>query len=114
MNDDESNDDGNNINVKNIDNYKGYFFENEEPASNFYEFGAHFPYKELCKILNILRQKQVKEDKNKKIEKIAKVNKSKISQRERNNTRNKQNEININIIQKIFKSNRKSFLSKPI
>ena len=108
MNDDESNDDGNNINVKNIDNYKGYFFENEEPASNFYEFGAHFPYKELCKILNILRQKQVKEDKNKKIEKIAKVNKSKISQRERNNTRNKQNEININIIQKIFKSNRKS------
>ena len=108
MNDDELNDNENDINVKNIDNYKGYFIENGEQASNCYEFGAHFPYKELCKILNILRQKQIKEDKDKKIEKIVQSNKRKISQRERNNTRNKKKENNINKIQTILKSKRKS------
>ena len=108
MNDDESNENENDINVKNIDNYKGFFIENGEQESNCYEFGAHFPYKELCKILNILRQKQVKEDKDKKIEKIVQLNKRKISQRERNNTRNKKKENNINKIQTILKSNRKS------
>ena len=108
MNDDEQNDDENDINVENIDNYKGYFVENGEPISHFYEFGAHFPYQELCKILNILRQRQAKEDKDKQIETIVNVNKSKISYRERNNTRNNKKENNINIIQKILKSNRKS------
>ena len=106
MNDDEINDDENDIEVKNIDNYKGYFIENGEQTSNFYEFGAHFPYKELCKILNIL--KQAKEDEDKKIEKIVQVNKIKISHKERNNTRNKKKENNNNIIQKIFKSNKRS------
>ncbi len=108
MDDDELNDDINDIQVKDIYNYKGYFIENGDQPSNFYEFGAHFPYKELCKILNILRQRQVKEDNDKKIEKIIQIDKSKISQRERNNTRNKKKENSINIIQKIIKSNRKS------
>ena len=80
-----------------IMNYKGYFVENEgeDLEPKYFEFGAHFPYKELCKILEELRKEQIEienkknEEDIKKINEIKKLNVKKIENRERNNTRNK-------------------------
>ena len=87
--------------------YKGYFIENDEAEEEpkYYEFGAHFQYKELYNVLFVLRQKQLKMEKGKKIEKIFQSNKKKVINRERNNTRNKDNEKenNYNQIINIFK-----------
>ena len=53
--------------IKNNDifNYKGYFVENEdeEDEPKYFEFGAHFSYKELYKSLQELRNKQIKSQK---------------------------------------------------
>ena len=75
-------------------NYKGYFIENDEVDAEpkYFEFGAHFSYKELYMVLDILRQKQLKTQKGKQIEKVLQINKKKASNRERNNTKNKDNE----------------------
>lgn len=40
----------NNDNGTNLENFKGIYFGNEEDQK-FYEGGAHFKYKQLCKIL---------------------------------------------------------------
>ena len=56
--DEESNED---IDIKDdIYNYKGYFVENEqeEEEKKFYEYGAHFPYKQLCQRLEIISQER--------------------------------------------------------
>ena len=38
----------NNINNNDIFNYKGYFVENgRDEEKTYFEYGAHFPYKEL-------------------------------------------------------------------
>ena len=83
--------------------YKGYFIENEEADEEpkYFEYGAHFPYNELCNILESIRNKQVKMQKGKQIEKILQPNKKKASTRERNNTRNKQND-KVNSLVKII------------
>jgi len=101
--------------VKNNDifNYKGYFVENEgeDNEPKFFEFGAHFSYKELFKSLQELRNKQIKAQKLNQIESNKHINNKKISNRERNNTKNNNNkrkDINLNIIMKIFKSKGKS------
>ena len=50
-----------------IYNYKGYFVENEEEEEKkFYEFGAHFPYKQLCQKLEIIAKER--EEKQKELE----------------------------------------------
>ena len=103
---DDSNDDE--IDVKNdIFNYKGYFVENEEEEvePKYYEFGAHFAYKDLYKVLLTLKEKQLKEEKSNEIEKIKHINKKKIVNKERNNTKNKnkKNESNLNNIIQNFK-----------
>ena len=97
----------NDINIKNnILNYKGYFIENEEEDNKpkFYEYGAHFSYKELYECLEILRKKQIKkETENEKEIKLIHINKrskKKIENRERNNTRNK--DIQNNKLQNII------------
>ena len=43
--------------------YKGYFVENEDEdeGPKYYEFGAHFPYQELFKILQNLSKNQISE-----------------------------------------------------
>ena len=93
-------------------NYKGYFIENaeadEEP--HLYEFGAHFSYKELYKILEALRKKQLKMQKGQKIENILQINKKKESTRKKNNTKNKyfEKENNLNNIMNIFKTKGRS------
>ena len=97
MNKDELDQDDD-INFKNdILNYKGYFVENEEENKKpkYYEFGAHFSYKELYECLEILRRKQIKkemENEEEKENKLIKINQrynKKIDNRARNNTRNK-------------------------
>ena len=102
MNKDESDQDED-IHIKNnILDYKGYFIENEEEDNEpkYYEFGAHFSYKELCKCLEILRKKQIQKEMEKEKEKeieLIKINKKynkKIENKERNNTRNKENKDN--------------------
>lgn len=77
-----------------IMNYKGYFIENEgaDEEPKYFEFGAHFPYKELCKCLEILRKEQIQKEAEKgetEIKQLVEINKKKIENRERNNTRNK-------------------------
>ena len=102
MNKDESDQDED-IHIKNnILDYKGYFIENEEEDNEpkYYEFGAHFSYKELCKCLEILRKKQIQKEMEKEKEKeieLIKINKKynkKIENKERNNTKNKENKDN--------------------
>ena len=109
MNNDESSDEE--IDVKNdILNYKGFFVENEneDEEPKYYEFGAHFPYKELCNILLVLREKQIKIEKGKEIEKIIQIKKKKVTNREKNNTKNKKIENNLTNLMKIFKYKEKS------
>ena len=100
------------INIKNYDifNYKGYFVEkdNEDDEPKYFEFGAHFSYKELYKKLKILKEKKIEEEKNNKIEKITQIKKNKISFKERKNTKDKINENNFNLIMKIFENKIKS------
>ena len=102
MNIDESNDEE--IQFKNdILNYKGYFVENaqEDDDPKYFEFGAHFSYKELYKRLEIVQKEQLMKEiekgkekekkdelKNIKIQINQKYNK-KIENKERNNTKNK-------------------------
>jgi len=88
-----------------INDYKGYFVENDEANEEpkYFEFGAHFSYKELYNVLMVLKQKQLKIEKGKKIEKILQINKKKTSNKERNNTRNKNNENENNLNQIINK-----------
>ena len=77
-----------------IMNYKGYFIENEgaDEEPKYFEFGAHFQYKELCKCLEIIRKEQIQKEAEKgetEIKQLVEINKKKIENRERNNTRNK-------------------------
>ena len=56
--DEESNE---NIDVKDdIYNYKGFFVENEqeEEEKKFYEYGAHFPYEQLCQRLELISKER--------------------------------------------------------
>ena len=108
VDEDEQNDE---IEINNNYDYKGYFIENEEADEDpkFFEFGAHFSYKQLYNILESIRNKQVKLQKGKQIEKILQPNKKRVI-RERNNTRNKQND-KVNSLVKIiniFKSKGRS------
>ena len=50
-----------------IFNYKGYFVENEDEDEDpkYFEYGAHFSYKELYLALEILRKKQLNREKEK-------------------------------------------------
>ena len=78
-----------------IFNYKGYFVENEDEDEDpkYFEFGAHFSYKELYLALEILRKKQLnrekEKEKNEREEKIPQLITKKIQNKERNNTKNK-------------------------
>ena len=61
--------------IRDNSKYKGFFIENEEEDSKFFEFGSHFPYKELYSVLESLRQKQIKMKKERQIQKIFKNDK---------------------------------------
>ena len=109
INDEE--DEQNNELFNNNNDYKGYFIENEEAEEDpkYFEYGAHFPYKELFNMLESIRNKQIKIQKSKQIENILQPNKKRVI-RERNNTRNKQND-KVNTLVKIiniFKSKGRS------
>jgi hypothetical protein len=39
-----------------LNNYKGYFHNEQEPEERYYEYGAHFPYKVLQTKLEELRK----------------------------------------------------------
>ena len=99
-------------------NYKGYFVENadEEEDPKYFEFGAHFSYKELYKCLEILRNQQLKKEFEKekenglqgtKIQRNLKFNK-KIENKERNNTKNKKIESKENNEKKGYKESKEN------
>jgi hypothetical protein len=44
------------INEDNFNNYRGYFHGEEETDEKYFEYGAHFPYKYLCKKLEEILQ----------------------------------------------------------
>ena len=84
---------------KDIWNYKGYFVENaeEDETPKYFEFGAHFSYKDLYKCLEVLRSQQLKKEFEKekenelqgiKIQRNHKFNK-KIEKKERNKKKKK-------------------------
>ena len=78
-------DDSNDLSLQNnMLNYKGYFVENEDEDTDpkYFEFGAHFPYRELYKRLEELSRNQNKEF-------VRQLNVKNIVNKERNNTRNK-------------------------
>ena len=110
MNLDDSNDEEINIKNKDIFNYKGYFIENQdEDEPKYFEYGAHFSYRDLYNILQILKDKQMKQQKGRQIEKIIQLNKRKIANKERNNTKKNQKENNnLNSIMNIFNSKSRS------
>ena len=93
----------NNMNKVDMLNYKGYFIENgRDEEKKFFEFGAHFSYKELYTVL--LKIKLQKE----KSEKIVKLKPKKKLNIERINHRDKKIDENINNIIKEFKSKTRS------
>ena len=101
------------IDVNNdILNYKGYFVENadEDDEPKYFEFGAHFRYKDLYNALKIIKQKKLSELIDKKDEKkLSQPKTKKVDNKERNNTKNNKNknatlEYNIQNILKGFKS----------
>ena len=88
----------NNKNKNDILNYKGYFVENNcDSEKKYYEFGAHFAYRELYLALMKLKSKKKINEKNVKILPKKKLN------FERNNTKDKKIEENIKNIIKEFK-----------
>ena len=90
--------DGSNNNKGDIINYKGYFVENgRDEEKNFFEYGAHFPYKELY--MALMKLKLTKE----KSEKIVKLKPKKKLNIEKINEKDKKIEENINNIIKEFK-----------
>jgi len=108
MNRDISNNEDIDIN-NDIYNYKGYFVENadQDDEPKYFEFGAHFRYKDLYNALKILKKEQAYQKiKSENEEKLAQINTKKIENKERNNTRNKNMNIDNNIqnILKGFKS----------
>ena len=88
----------NNNNKVDVFNYKGYFVENgRDEEKKFFEFGAHFSYKELYMCL--MKLKLIKE----KSEKIVKLKPKKKLNIEKINEKDKKIEENINNIIKEFK-----------
>lgn len=49
---DDSDADDNINNQDDMNNYRGYFHNEEEPEERYFEWGAHFPYLELCRKLD--------------------------------------------------------------
>ena len=87
-----------NNNKDDIFNYKGYFVEHgRDEEKQFFEFGAHFSYKELY--MSLMKLKLIKE----KSEKIVKLKPKKKLNIEKINEKDKKIEENINNIIKEFK-----------
>ena len=105
MKNESSSDDEIDVKNENMFNYKGYFIENaeEEEEPKYFEFGAHFSYKELYNALQALKEKKIMEEKGKQIEKIIQTNKKRVTNKERNNTKIKKKDNNLNNIINIFK-----------
>lgn len=109
------------IDVNNdILNYKGYFVENadEDDEPKYFEFGAHFRYKDLYNALKIIKQKKLRQIMEKKEEKIMSQPKTKkIENKERNNTKNNNKNKNLtleNNIQNILKGFKSRIRSRNI
>ena len=109
------------IDVNNdILNYKGYFVENanEDNEPKYFEFGAHFRYKDLYNALKIIKQKRLRQIMEKKEEKtISQPKAKKIENRERNNTKNNNKNKNAtleNNIQNILKGFKSRIRSRNI
>ena len=100
----ECNNNNNNNNNKERDlfNYKGYFIEYGREEKKFYEFGAHFPYKDLC--LALIKLKLEKE----KTEKFMRIKPQKKLIIERYNQKENKIQENINNIIKEFKIKNRS------
>ena len=100
----ECNNNNNNNNNKERDlfNYKGYFIEYGREEKKFYEFGAHFPYKDLY--LALIKLKLEKE----KTEKFMRIKPQKKLIIERYNQKENKIQENINNIIKEFKIKNRS------
>ena len=105
--DEESNE---NIDVKDdIYNYKGYFVENEqdEEEKKFYEFGAHFPYEQLCQRLEIISRERKQKQKELE-EKLKQKEKEKETKNEPPPNQDMKNNDNIKNLLSIYHQKGKS------
>ena len=78
------NEDNEEIDAKNdILNYKGYFVENanEDDEPKYFEYGAHFRYKDLYNALKVIKQKRLRQIMEKKRRKKNVPTKSKKSRK---------------------------------
>ena len=115
MNRDISNNEGIDIN-NDIYNYKGYFVENadQDDEPKYFEFGAHFRYKDLYNALKIIKKEQAYQKiKSENEEKLTQITTKKIENKERNNTRNKNMNLDNNI-QNILKGFKTRIRSRNI
>ena len=92
----------NNNKERDLFNYKGYFIEYGREEKKFYEFGAHFPYKDLY--LALIKLKLEKE----KTEKFMRIKPQKKLIIERYNQKENKIQENINNIIKEFKIKNRS------
>ena len=92
----------NNNKERDLFNYKGYFIEHGREEKKFYEFGAHFPYKDLY--LALIKLKLEKE----KTEKFMRIKPQKKLIIERYNQKENKIQENINNIIKEFKIKNRS------
>ena len=101
-------------------NYKGYFVENanEDNEPKYFEFGAHFRYKDLYNALKIIKQKRLRQIMEKKEEiTISQPKAKKVENKERNNTKNNTKNKNAtleNNIQNILKGFKSRIRSRNI
>ena len=103
-----------------IFNYKGYFVENanENDEPKYFEYGAHFRYKDLYNALKIIKQKKLRQIMEQKEEKkLSQPKEKKLENRERNNTKNNNKNKNLtleNNIQTILKGFKSRIRSRNI
>ena len=104
----------------NILNYKGYFVENanEDDEPKYFEYGAHFRYKDLYNALKVIKQKRLRQIMEKKEEKkMSQPKAKKVENKERNNTKNNNKNKNAtleNNIQNILKGFKSRIRSRNI
>jgi len=107
---DEEEESNENIDVKDdIYNYKGYFVENEqeEEEKKFYEFGAHFPYEQLCQRLEIISKER--NEKQKELEeKLKEKEKEKETKNDPSSNKDMKNNDNIKNLLSIYQQKGKS------
>jgi hypothetical protein len=101
--DDSDNDD---MDEDKLNNYRGCFANEDEPEERYFENGAHFPYKTLCKKLEVIYKTlspSRKEKEEPKQEMFRKIIEPKIKKESRNN-----------VIKKVVSASKNIRISGPL